>query len=128
MRLILYKRIANTKHIPELVDLKEEIIDRFGMLPESVINLFDIAKLKQKASNLGIRKIDLGENGVGCFWSESRSFISGFDIFFQSIDVDGSIQLSQGGVSAAMSNGDDYIEDIVPTPDGNYLIFSIFSA
>jgi hypothetical protein len=67
--------------------------------------------------------VDLGENGVGCFWSESRSFISGFDIFFQSIDVDGSIQLSQGGVSAAMSNGDDYIKDIVPTPDGNYLIF-----
>ncbi len=67
--------------------------------------------------------VDLGENGVGCFWSESRSFISGFDIFFQSIDVDGSIQLVQGGISVAMSNGDDYIKDIVPTPDGNYLIF-----
>ena len=67
--------------------------------------------------------VDLGENGVGCFWSESRSFISGFDIFFQSIDTDGIIQLSQGGVSAAMSNGDDYVKDIVHTPDGNYLIF-----
>ena len=73
MRLILYKRIANTKHIPELVDLKEEIIDRFGMLPESVINLFDIAKLKQKASNLGIRKIDLGENGGRICFKENSN-------------------------------------------------------
>ena len=39
MRLILYKRIANAKHIPELVDLKEEIIDRFGMLPLSLIHI-----------------------------------------------------------------------------------------
>tara|TARA_B100000579_G_scaffold74311_1_gene57157 strand:- start:3266 stop:6283 length:3018 start_codon:yes stop_codon:yes gene_type:complete len=69
------------------------------------------------------RLVDLGENGVGCFWSESRSFISGFDVFFQAIDADGNIQLVQGGISVAESNGDDYVKDIVPTPDGNYLIF-----
>jgi len=27
--------------------------------------------------------VDLGMQGVGIFWSESRSFLSGFDIFFQ---------------------------------------------
>ena len=52
------------------------------------------------------RLVDLGENGVGCFWSESRSFISGFDVFFQAIDADGNIQLVQGGISVAESNGD----------------------
>jgi transcription-repair coupling factor (superfamily II helicase) len=63
MRLIMYKRIASVQHESELIDLKEEMIDRFGSLPEALNNLFDIKKLKQKASTLGIRKIDLGEKG-----------------------------------------------------------------
>ena len=56
MRLIMYKRIASVQHESELIDLKEEMIDRFGILPEALNNLFDIKKLKQKASRLGIRK------------------------------------------------------------------------
>ena len=67
--------------------------------------------------------VDLGGNGVACFWSESRSFINGFDIYLQTIDVDGNTQLVSGGIAVAESNGDDYIKDIIPTPDGNYLIF-----
>jgi len=67
--------------------------------------------------------VEMGGEGVGCFWSESRSFINGFDIYFQAIDINGAIQLDAGGVVVAQSNGDDYIKDIVPTPDGHYLIF-----
>ena len=67
--------------------------------------------------------VDLGGNGVACFWSESRSFIDGFDIYFQAIDINGDIQLDAGGVIAAQSNGDDYIKEIISTPDGHYLIF-----
>ena len=67
--------------------------------------------------------VDLGGNGVACFWSESRSFINGFDIYLQTINVDGNTQLVSGGIAVAESNGDDYIKDIIPTPDGNYLIF-----
>ena len=49
MRLIMYKRIASVNDESDLNDIKEEMIDRFGALPEAVDNLFDIAKLKQKA-------------------------------------------------------------------------------
>ena len=70
MRLIMYKRIASVKHESELIDLKEEMIDRFGSLPDSVNNLFAIAKLKQKARALGIRKIDLGEKGGRIYFRE----------------------------------------------------------
>ena len=69
--------------------------------------------------------VDLGQNGVGCFWSESRSFINGFDIYFQELDINGAIQLGAGGVGVAQSNGDDYIQEIIPTPDGHFLIFWI---
>jgi transcription-repair coupling factor (superfamily II helicase) len=59
--LILYKRIAGAKGQTELDDLKGEIIDRFGLLPQSVQNLLTITALKLKAQALGIIKVDIGE-------------------------------------------------------------------
>ena len=71
--------------------------------------------------------VDLKENGVGIFWSESsrESFIPTFDIFFQNVDIDGNKQFSEGGVSIVESDGDDYIQQVIPTPDGSLLIFWI---
>ncbi len=63
LRLIMYKRIASAKTNEDLQELQEEMIDRFGMLPEPVKNLFAIGRIKQMARPLGIRKIDLGERG-----------------------------------------------------------------
>ncbi|HUB91396.1 MAG TPA: TRCF domain-containing protein, partial [Dyella sp.] len=40
-----------------------EMIDRFGLLPDAVKNLFAIASLKLMATPLGIRKLDFGANG-----------------------------------------------------------------
>lgn len=62
-RLIMYKRLAGAASEEVLQDLQEEMIDRFGMLPEPLRNLFRITALKQKATPLGIRKIDLGQKG-----------------------------------------------------------------
>lgn len=59
-RLTLYKRIANAKNNPELDTIKEEMIDRFGLLPDSSKNLFKITELRLKAEPLGIRKITAG--------------------------------------------------------------------
>jgi transcription-repair coupling factor (superfamily II helicase) len=39
------------------------MIDRFGLLPDQVKNLFAVTSLKLRATALGIRKIDLGEHG-----------------------------------------------------------------
>ena len=62
-RLIMYKRIASARSGEELQSLQEEMIDRFGLLPPPLKNLFAITGLKQRAAPLGIRKIDLGEHG-----------------------------------------------------------------
>jgi transcription-repair coupling factor (superfamily II helicase) len=62
-RLTLYKRIANGRDSGELRELQVEMIDRFGLLPEAVKNLFAVAELKLTATALGIRKLELGENG-----------------------------------------------------------------
>jgi transcription-repair coupling factor (superfamily II helicase) len=62
-RLTLYKRISGARDSAELRELQVEMIDRFGLLPDAAKNMFAIAELKQKATDLGIRKLDLGENG-----------------------------------------------------------------
>jgi len=60
MRLVLYKRIAGAASPQDLRELQIEMIDRFGLLPDPVKNLFRIAELKLAAEPLGIRKIELG--------------------------------------------------------------------
>lgn len=62
-RLVMYKRIANAADKDELKELQVEMIDRFGLLPDPIKNLFAITTIKLRAQLLGIRKIDLHEEG-----------------------------------------------------------------
>ncbi|MBI1732481.1 MAG: transcription-repair coupling factor [Gammaproteobacteria bacterium] len=62
-RLVLYKRIAGASDEQELTALREEIIDRFGALPEPLRLLLRTARLKQQARPLGVRKIDYSQAG-----------------------------------------------------------------
>jgi transcription-repair coupling factor (superfamily II helicase) len=57
-RLVLYKRIANTETIDELRALRIEMIDRFGLFPDTVKALFFISEIKQQANDLGLKKIE----------------------------------------------------------------------
>ncbi len=63
IRLVTYKRIASAADAAELKDLKVEMIDRFGLLPEPTEHLFAITALKLKVQPLGIRKIEAGSKG-----------------------------------------------------------------
>ncbi|MYK48664.1 MAG: transcription-repair coupling factor [Gammaproteobacteria bacterium] len=62
-RLIMYKRVANAAEQAELDELKIEMIDRFGLLPDPVRNLFRTTTIKLDASRLGIDRIDVGPAG-----------------------------------------------------------------
>ncbi len=62
-RLSFYKRIASAKKEQELEEIKVELIDRFGLLPDPARNLLDIAALRQQAQKLGVRKIEANEKG-----------------------------------------------------------------
>ncbi|WGE33295.1 transcription-repair coupling factor [Actinobacillus genomosp. 1] len=63
MRLSFYKRIASAENVEALKDLKVELIDRFGLLPEATKNLFQITQLRHLATPLGLKKVDAGING-----------------------------------------------------------------
>ena len=60
-RLTLYKRIASASDEAQLKDLQIEMIDRFGLLPDAVKNLFRQTALKLRLTPLGIAKLDAGE-------------------------------------------------------------------
>jgi len=63
LRLSLYKRIASGKNKLALDEIQVELIDRFGLLPQATKNLIQIAKLRLKAQEIGIARIDGSANG-----------------------------------------------------------------
>ncbi|QKO14425.1 Transcription-repair-coupling factor [Dickeya solani] len=62
-RLSFYKRIASAKNDNELDDLKAELIDRFGKLPDAARHLLQVAGLRQQAQTLGIKRIEGNDKG-----------------------------------------------------------------
>ena len=63
LRLTMYKRISSATSEEELYEMQVEVIDRFGLLPDSVKNLFEIAKIKLKLSEMNILKVEVGPAG-----------------------------------------------------------------
>jgi transcription-repair coupling factor (superfamily II helicase) len=62
-RLSFYKRIASAKSENELDEIKVELIDRFGLLPDPARTLLEVALLRQQAQRLGIRKLEGNDKG-----------------------------------------------------------------
>ena len=60
MRLTFYKRLANCQDKQQLHELQVEMIDRFGLLPEAVKALFQIAEIRQIGEHIGLKKIEAG--------------------------------------------------------------------
>ncbi|WP_145509957.1 MULTISPECIES: transcription-repair coupling factor [Yersinia] len=63
IRLSFYKRIASARNETELDELKVELIDRFGKLPDAARYLLHTAELRQQAQKLGIKRIEGNERG-----------------------------------------------------------------
>jgi transcription-repair coupling factor (superfamily II helicase) len=60
-RLSLYKRLAHASHEDQLITIQEELIDRYGKLPEAAQTLLATHRLRLSAEPLGVIKIDASE-------------------------------------------------------------------
>jgi len=60
-RLGLYKRLAHAADADALTLLQEELIDRYGKLPEAAQTLLSLHRLRLLAEPLGVTKIEAGE-------------------------------------------------------------------
>ncbi len=63
-RLMIYKRLANCGNDDELQLLQEELIDRFGELPDATRTLIDSHRLRIHGKSLGIARIDAGDSSI----------------------------------------------------------------
>jgi transcription-repair coupling factor (superfamily II helicase) len=63
-RLVLYKRLANCASVDELQPMQEELIDRFGLLPEPAQTLVEVHRLRILSKPLGIARLDISGEGM----------------------------------------------------------------
>ena len=61
-RLDIYRRISDIRSDLDASDVIDELCDRFGDPPKSVINLIDIALIRSQAASLGIHEIKQQNN------------------------------------------------------------------
>jgi transcription-repair coupling factor (superfamily II helicase) len=57
-RLSLYKKLASCDGEDALLSLQEELIDRYGKLPEAARALIETHRLRLAAEKIGVKKID----------------------------------------------------------------------
>jgi transcription-repair coupling factor (superfamily II helicase) len=62
-KIRIYKELDSLSSDKEMESMKAKLSDRFGPLPDEVLRLFDIVKIRQLGQKLGFEKIII-KNGV----------------------------------------------------------------
>jgi transcription-repair coupling factor (superfamily II helicase) len=81
-RFSYYQKMYDLNSEELILDLKNEIIDKFGKLPQEALSLFKMSCLRIYLSALKINKLKLKENNLRLFFkSENFSDETSFEIF-----------------------------------------------
>ena len=76
-KIDIYKKIMKADNEDAIMDIIDELIDRFGDPPEVVMNLVEISRIKINAQKLGIEKIEKKDNTlINCYF-ENQSKLNG---------------------------------------------------
>ncbi|HVF64781.1 MAG TPA: transcription-repair coupling factor [Casimicrobiaceae bacterium] len=76
-RLVIYKRLASAESADEIDAIAEELVDRFGRLPEAAQALLASHRLRVAALPLGVTKVDAGPNRSTLWFSKEPGFDPG---------------------------------------------------
>jgi len=63
-RLSLYKKLATCDEEEELFRLQEELVDRYGKLPDAARSLIETHRLRLTAEHIGVKKIDASNEAI----------------------------------------------------------------
>jgi transcription-repair coupling factor (superfamily II helicase) len=63
LRLTFYKRLSQCENTDDVKELRIELIDRFGLLPDQANNLFEIKILQLKSKAYDIKSITVNQHG-----------------------------------------------------------------
>lgn len=72
-RLDIYRRIADIRTKEDCSDVEDELIDRFGTIPQSVKGLIDIAQIRNKAHKNGIFEIKQNDTSLLLYIKDIKS-------------------------------------------------------
>ncbi len=67
-RLLVYTQISQCKSDEEIGTLQQQLIDRFGKLPEAVFVLCKVVQCRKIAKNIGFEKISIKDKNARCFF------------------------------------------------------------
>ncbi len=71
-RLSLYTQLDNIKNEEELAAFEKSITDRFGPVPESVVDLIKSVRLRWLGIQLGFERISLKKDALKCYFPPSE--------------------------------------------------------
>jgi transcription-repair coupling factor (superfamily II helicase) len=71
-RMSIYSRLDNVKNEQELEVFSKELADRFGKIPEQVIELFNAVRLRWVAKQLGFERIIFKLKKLRCYFPENQ--------------------------------------------------------
>lgn len=83
-RLALYTRLDSLANAAELTVFRQEVIDRFGPLPEEVENLIKMVNVRWKAEQLYLEKLTLKNNILKGYFVSNGNANRAVDSFFTS--------------------------------------------
>jgi len=69
-RVALYRRLAAMRSLAELDELRAELVDRFGPVPEAGVSLLSIVELRLLGQVAGLEKISLRGNGLSLIFRD----------------------------------------------------------
>ena len=56
-RFEIYKKIANVENEEDVMELTDELVDRFGDVPDNVMNLMTVARIRHYAEHVGFTSV-----------------------------------------------------------------------
>lgn len=72
-RLDVYRKISDIRTKDDALDVTDELIDRFGEIPKTVLGLIDIALIRNSAMKNGVYEIKQNANGILLYIDDVKS-------------------------------------------------------
>jgi transcription-repair coupling factor (superfamily II helicase) len=108
IRMQVYRQISDASSTEELAIIQDEILDRFGKIPEPISNLLEIIKVKIKAKRQGITKVEVGSKGVVLGFSPK---FEKFDAILLAIQKQPKfVQLKSGSSILCVKEGENFLQ------------------
>jgi len=62
-RMDIYRRLSNIEGAGDVTDMADELVDRFGQVPEPAMNMLKIVEIKLRAQETGVEVVEASGNG-----------------------------------------------------------------